>query len=73
MSDTKYFYAICEVEYIFDKAMDQSMCRVLRVLQVCRSEEEAEEFNSIFNPMRYGDFDTNIRVVRSDRLEDTFR
>jgi len=66
-------YAICEVESRFIEYLDRSMCRVARVLQVCNSKDEAEQLEEIFNPMRYGDYDTIIRIVSIDKLDSEFR
>lgn len=67
------FYAICEVESFFSKDFDGTLCRVSKVLAVCDTKEEAERKMQIFDPSRYGDYDTVLRVVREDRLGEEFR
>ena len=64
---------ICEVEPYFDKEFDGTLNRVKRVLHVCSSVEEAEDIYNIINPMRYGDYDTTVRIVSESMLDNTFR
>lgn len=66
-------WAICEMESFFDKEQDQSMQRVTKVLQVFNTEKEADDAIDIFNPMRFGDYETILRVVSSDYLTDEMR
>lgn len=67
------FYAICEVRQYFSKSFDGTMCRVSKVLVVCDTKEDADRKMNIFDPARYGDYDTCLRVVREDRLDEEFR
>lgn len=66
-------YAICEMESFFDKEFDGTLCKVKRVLQVCNDIQEACELEEIFRPSRYGDYNTDLRVVPENELESTFR
>lgn len=64
---------ICEVEQYFDKEFDGTLNRVMRVLHVCNSIEEAEDIYNIIDPTRYGDYSTTVRIVSEDTLDKTFR
>lgn len=64
---------ICEVVSEFDEDFDGSLCRVVKVLQVFDSLEEAQAVEMIFDPSRYGDYDTYIRVVPVEQLDNKFR
>lgn len=66
-------YAICEVEQFFDEEFDGTLCRVVKVLQIFDYKEYAEAAMAIFDPSRYGDYDTVLRVVAQDQLDESFR
>lgn len=66
-------HCVCEVSQEFDVEFDGSLCKVTKVLQVFNSKEEAEAAEIIFDPSRYGDYDTLIRVVAVDALDNKFR
>lgn len=66
-------YAICEVTPEWCPEQDREFKRVTRVLQVFNSKEDAESAEGIFNPCRYDDYDTCIRVVPEDKLDSSFR
>jgi len=70
-------YAICEVEQFFDEKFDEkfdgTFCRVSRVLQIFDYKEYAEAAMNIFDPSRYGDYDTVLRIVSEAKLDETFR
>jgi hypothetical protein len=66
-------YAICEVIPEWCPEQDREFKRVARVLQVFDSKEDAEAAEEIFNPYRYNDYDTSIRVVPEDKLDSSFR
>lgn len=66
-------FCICEVEQFFSKSFDGTMCKVRKVIQVFDTQEKANEALAIFDPMRYGDYDTSLRIIPSDQLDDTFR
>lgn len=64
---------ICEVVSEFDDDFDGSLCRVVKVLQVFETKEQAEENIPLFDPSRYGDWDTLVRVVPVEQLDNKFR
>lgn len=66
-------YAICEVKPEWVEEQQREFKRVTRVLQVFNSEEEALAVEGIFEPSRYCDYDTTIRVVAEDKLDELFR
>jgi hypothetical protein len=66
-------YAICVVAPEWVAEQQREFKRVVRVLQVFASESEANSAEGIFEPSRYGDYDTNIRVVAEDKLDELFR
>jgi hypothetical protein len=66
-------FIICEVEPYFDEDFGGTLNRVKRVLYICDSIEEAEHAFLIFDATRYNDFDTCIRIVPEDQLDDNFR
>lgn len=66
-------YCVCEMESYFDEAFDGTLCRVKRVLQVFNNEADAQDAMACFDPMRFGDYETVIRCVPSEELNETFR
>lgn len=66
-------YVICEVTPEWVPEQQREFKRVSRVLQVFNSEDEARSVEGIFEPTRYGDYDTSIRVVAEDKLDELFR
>lgn len=66
-------YLICEVSQFFDEEFDGTLCRVQKVLQVFDYKEYAEAAMELFDPSRYGDYDTVLRVVSEKDLDATFR
>ena len=67
MADEKLM--ICEVLPEFDVEFDGDLCRVTKVLHICSSPAEAEWALSVFNPSRYGDWDTVVRIVPESQLD----
>lgn len=65
-------WVLCVVEQFFDREQDQTMCRVIRPLQVFAVEEDAERVCELFWPF-YDDIGEPIRVVESDKLDAVFR
>lgn len=66
-------YAICEVVQEFDEEFDGDLCRVKKVLQVFPDANSAERALYVFDPARYGDYDTVLRVVHEQDLNTRFR
>ena len=66
-------YAICEVVPEFDEEFDGDLCRVKKVLQVFPDVNSAERALEIFEPGRYGDYDTVLRAVHEQKLNTRFR
>lgn len=66
-------FAVCEMISEFNEDFDGSLCRVKKVLQVFDTHEQAEAARAIFDPSRYGDYDTIIRVVPEAQLEGEYR
>ena len=66
-------YAICEVVQEFDEEFDGDLCRVKKVLQVFPDVNSAERALYVFDPARYGDYDTVLRVVPEQKLGTRFR
>ena len=66
-------YAICEVVQEFDKEFDGDLCRVKKVLQVFPDVNSANRALELFEPGRYGDYDTVLRVVHEQCLNTRFR
>lgn len=66
-------YAICEVVQEFDEKFDGDLCRVEKVLQVFPDVNSAEMALRVFDPSRYGDYDTVLRVVHEDYIGTRFR
>ncbi|HHV9526473.1 TPA: hypothetical protein ACUQTZ_004092 [Escherichia coli] len=66
-------YAICEVVQEFDEEFDGDLCRVKKVLQVFPDAMSAYKALDIFEPGRYGDYDTVLRVVHEQKLGTKFR
>ncbi len=66
-------YAICEVVAEYDSDSDGDLLRVIRVLQVFHDEESANIALGIFDPSRYGDDCTMLRVVPTSDLNTKFR
>lgn len=64
---------ICEVVSEFDDEFDGSLCRVTKVLCICNTQQEADAAYRIFDPSRYGNYDTNIRIVPESQLDERFR
>ncbi len=66
-------YAICEVIAEYDSDFDGDLLRVVRVLQVFHDEESADIALGIFDPSRYGDYCTTLKVVSEPDLNIKFR
>ena len=66
-------YAICEVVQEFDEKFDGDLCRVEKVLQVFPDVNSADRALYVFEPGRYGDYDTVLRVVHEQDLNTRFR
>ncbi len=66
-------YLLCEVHSYFDAEFDGTLCKVKRVLHISNSIEEAEDAYNLFDPCRYNDYDTKVRMVPEDKLDSTFR
>lgn len=66
-------YAICEVVAEFCEDFDGDLFQVSKVLQVFPDEQSANRALEIFDPSRYGDYDTSVRVVPEDCLGRKFR
>ena len=66
-------YAICEVVPEFDEEFDGDLFRVKKVLQVFPDVNSAERALEVFDPGRYGDYDTVLRVVHEQKLSTRFR
>lgn len=66
-------YAICEVVQEFDEEFDGDLCRVKKVLQVFPDVNSANRVLELFEPGRYGDYDTVLRVVHERDLNTRFR
>lgn len=64
---------ICEVECFFSKDFDGTLCKVRKVLQVFDNQDQAADAMPLFDPSRYGDYDTVIRMVPADELDTEFR
>lgn len=62
-------FVLCEVESFFVEHIDRSRCRVTKPLQVFESKEKAEEAMELFDSF----YDYSLRVVESDKLNETFR
>lgn len=66
-------YAICEVVQEYDEKFDGDLCRVKKVLQVFPDVNSADRALYVFDPARYGDYDTILRVVHEQDLNTRFR
>lgn len=66
-------YAICEVVQEFDEEFDGDLCRVKKVLQVFPDVNSADRALYVFDPARYGDYGTILRVVHEDYINTRFR
>lgn len=62
-------YCVCEVDYEFNDAMQRSLCKVSKPLQIFDTDEQAELACDLMSPF-YG---YNLRVVPSDKLDEEFR
>lgn len=65
-------FVLCVVETFFDREQDQTMCRVVRPLQVFESQDAAETAYGIFWPF-YDDLSEHIRIVEEGLLHTVFR
>lgn len=66
-------YAIFEVVQEFDEEFDGDLCRVKKVLQVFPDVNSANRALELFEPGRYGDYDTVLMVVHEQDLNTRFR
>ena len=64
---------ICEVTQFFDEDFDGTLCKVRKVLQVFDNQDQAADAMPLFDPSRYEDYDTVIRMVPASELDTKFR
>lgn len=52
---------------------DGTLCKVRKVLQVFDNQDQAADAMPLFDPSRYEDYDTVIRMVPASELDTKFR